>query len=300
MIVITLSKVPPALRGDLTKWYQEVQTGVYVGNVSARIRDNLWDRILENIGRGEAAMVFNAQNELGYQFRTTRQDHEVVDFDGIPLLMRLTTGPATIKPGFSDAAKFHQAHLHSRSRPAKANKDQVPTFIALDIETTGLNAERDQIISIAAVKSSPSSPELEFYRLITTNQPIPAKISELTQLTTEELSTNGVPLRDALEQLTAFTQKLPIVGYNVRFDDEFLTAALRQNDLPSLSNEFIDLLPIVKRTNAFLNNYKLETTLDHYQIDNPHPHNALFDARATLALASKLIENGKLKIAKAD
>lgn len=43
MIVVTLTKVPQSLRGDLTKWYQEVQTGVYVGNVSARIRDLLWD-----------------------------------------------------------------------------------------------------------------------------------------------------------------------------------------------------------------------------------------------------------------
>lgn len=41
MIVITLSKVPMSLRGDLTKWCQEVQTGVYVGNFSARIRDLL-------------------------------------------------------------------------------------------------------------------------------------------------------------------------------------------------------------------------------------------------------------------
>lgn len=54
MIVVTLTKVPQSLRGDLTKWYQEVQTGVYVGNVSARIRDLLWDRINRNIGSGEA------------------------------------------------------------------------------------------------------------------------------------------------------------------------------------------------------------------------------------------------------
>lgn len=39
MIVITLTKVPYSLRGDLTKWCQEIQTGVYVGNVNARIRD---------------------------------------------------------------------------------------------------------------------------------------------------------------------------------------------------------------------------------------------------------------------
>ena len=57
MIVITLTKVPQSLRGDLTKWYQEVQAGVYVGNVSARIRDLLWDRIIKNFGKGEATLV---------------------------------------------------------------------------------------------------------------------------------------------------------------------------------------------------------------------------------------------------
>lgn len=39
MIVITLANCPPALRGDLTKWLQEISTGVYVGQVSARVRD---------------------------------------------------------------------------------------------------------------------------------------------------------------------------------------------------------------------------------------------------------------------
>lgn len=45
MIVIILNNCPPALRGDLTKWLQEVNTGVYVGQVSARVRDELWARV---------------------------------------------------------------------------------------------------------------------------------------------------------------------------------------------------------------------------------------------------------------
>ena len=39
MIVITLSKTPASLRGDLTKWCQEIQTGIYVGSVNAKVRD---------------------------------------------------------------------------------------------------------------------------------------------------------------------------------------------------------------------------------------------------------------------
>lgn len=68
MIVITLSKVPPSLRGVLTKWCQEVQTGVYVGRFSARIRDSLWERIQRDIGSGEATIVFNAKNGSGANF----------------------------------------------------------------------------------------------------------------------------------------------------------------------------------------------------------------------------------------
>ena len=117
MIVITLSKVPPSLRGVLTKWCQEVQTGVYVGRFSARIRDSLWERIQRDIGSGEATIVFNAKNELGYQFRTTQTDREVVDYDGLPLLLRKNTNPELVQLGFSNAAKFRKAKKFARGKP---------------------------------------------------------------------------------------------------------------------------------------------------------------------------------------
>ena len=43
--VITLKKVPQALRGDLTKWMQEITTGVYIGNFNTKVREKLWKRV---------------------------------------------------------------------------------------------------------------------------------------------------------------------------------------------------------------------------------------------------------------
>lgn len=43
MTVITLKSVPQSLRGDLTRWMQEIATGVYVGNFNSRIREYLWN-----------------------------------------------------------------------------------------------------------------------------------------------------------------------------------------------------------------------------------------------------------------
>ena len=82
MIVIILNNCPPALRGDLTKWLQEVNTGVYVGQVSARVRDELWARVQGNVKSGRATMVFNTNNEQGMDFRVHNTSWEPIDFDG--------------------------------------------------------------------------------------------------------------------------------------------------------------------------------------------------------------------------
>jgi CRISPR-associated protein Cas2 len=87
-----------------------------------------------------------------------------------------------------------------------------------------------------------------------------------------------------------------VVGYNVRFDQNFLDAAFRKLEQKVLSNTFVDVMPVIKRTNEFLDNYRLETVLKEYEIENKNPHRALEDARATFTLATKLMKNGSLRL----
>ena len=47
MIVIMLSDCPPKVRGGLSKWLCEINTGVFVGNVSSRVREEVWQRIVK-------------------------------------------------------------------------------------------------------------------------------------------------------------------------------------------------------------------------------------------------------------
>ena len=90
MIVVSLTNCPPRLRGDLTKWLIELNAGVYVGNVSARVRDELWQRICEHVKDGRATMVFSAHNEQGMDFRVHNTTWIPKDFDGIKLMLRPT------------------------------------------------------------------------------------------------------------------------------------------------------------------------------------------------------------------
>lgn len=297
MIVITLTKVPQSLRGDLTKWCQEVQTGVYVGNFSARIRDLLWERILTNIGQGEATLIYNTNNELGYTFKTTRKDKEIIDFDGIPLLKHLKVQPVTTKHGYSKAAQYHQAHIASKYKKNVKAATQLSSVVSIDVETTGLDISKDKIISIGAVKYSHSSQQLKtFYRIIKLDCDISEKISKLTGLTNEILVNDGVELKDALAELRKFIGDRLIVGYNLSFDYNFLSKEYEEVGQKIFMNDLKDLLPVVKKMDKFLDNYKLSTVLQKYNIENSQPHNSLSDAQATLKLLKKLIENGKISV----
>lgn len=90
MIVVVLSVTPEKLRGELTRWLLEVAAGVYVGHVPARIRELLWLRIIEDVGRGRALMVWSRRGEQRLDFRAHNHAWTPEDFDGITLMRRVT------------------------------------------------------------------------------------------------------------------------------------------------------------------------------------------------------------------
>lgn len=109
MIVITLTDCPPSLRGDLSKWLIEINTGVFVGKASARVRDNLWKRVKENVKNGRATMVYSTNNEQRMDFRIHNSQNQIIDFDGLKLVMKpsvsRTKQLAEKRRGFSKAAQ---------------------------------------------------------------------------------------------------------------------------------------------------------------------------------------------------
>ncbi|WP_029067693.1 type I-E CRISPR-associated endoribonuclease Cas2e [Jonesia quinghaiensis] len=88
MTVIVLTAVPQSLRGQLTRWLLEVSAGVFVGKVSARVRELLWARVKEHIGTGRALMVWQARTEQGLDFLTHNHDWQPTDFEGVTLMLR--------------------------------------------------------------------------------------------------------------------------------------------------------------------------------------------------------------------
>ncbi|MGW2492568.1 type I-E CRISPR-associated endoribonuclease Cas2e [Streptomyces sp. NPDC001606] len=93
MVVIATTAVPAHLRGALSRWTSEVVPGIFVGSVSARVRDELWGIVTEVVGDGAAILVHPAATEQGYTIRTAGTRRRVpADFDGLTLI-RMTAAP---------------------------------------------------------------------------------------------------------------------------------------------------------------------------------------------------------------
>ena len=110
MITLVLTACPPGLRGDLTKWLMEVSPGVFVGRPSARVRDELWIRVIELCQDGKALLVYSMNNEQGLEFRTHNHDWVPVDSDGVTLIHRpAEKKEPTRRVGWSNARVMRRA-----------------------------------------------------------------------------------------------------------------------------------------------------------------------------------------------
>lgn len=87
MIVISATAVPDHLRGALTRWLLEVTPELYIGTVSARVRDELWTSVTACTADGAAVLAYPAANEQGFTLQTTGSRRRTpIDFDGLTLM----------------------------------------------------------------------------------------------------------------------------------------------------------------------------------------------------------------------
>lgn len=291
LTIITLKSVPNSLRGDLTKWMQEIATGVYIGNFNSKVRENLWKRVKESIKEGEATLSYASRNEIGYYFETINTNREVIELDGIPVVMI----PAKEKIydnklGFSNAAKYRKAVKYGSAPSNKSSKKSLTkniSYVVIDIETDGLDEEKNSIIELGAYKIT-GEEKLEFNCFIEYEGKLPDTIKELTGITEELVNKEGIARIDALKSFTEFIGNYDLVGFSIDFDIRFINNELKKSGLPLLKNNRYDLMKYVKKEKMFLSNYKLQTVLKEYGIDEKVPHRALADAKLIYTLSTKV------------
>ena len=87
MLVIVVENVPDRLRGRLAVWLIEIRAGVYVGDLSVKVREMIWSQIEDGIEEGNAIMTWSTNTESGFDFITLGKNRRLpVEFDGLKLV----------------------------------------------------------------------------------------------------------------------------------------------------------------------------------------------------------------------
>lgn len=99
MVVIILEKVPTALKGDLSRWLTEIRPGVFLGYISALVREALFERCRARMRDGGIVMIAPAQTEQGFRVWTAGNlTREIIDHEGLYLVRKREVSSEAIDP----------------------------------------------------------------------------------------------------------------------------------------------------------------------------------------------------------
>lgn len=289
MIVVTVTDCPPRLRGDLSKWLLEINTGVYVGQLNPRVREELWKRICKHLPRGRATMVYSANNEQRMAFHVHNTTWQPVDYEGITLMRRPLAAPLP-EGEKSPLSKAAIIQMDRNKQSAKQHRAKQLGYVVIDVETTGLDSDMSEILELGAIRVIEHEIADTFSALVRPEGPIPAEITSLTGITQEMVSEQGSALQPLLEQFWAFVGQSPVVGHNLDFDLAFLKKASVRFGVSMPNVPIRDTLKLARRKLRDLPNHRLDTLAEHFDIERAQQHRALPDCIATFRVYEKLNE----------
>ena len=157
------------------------------------------------------------------------------------------------------------------------------TYVSLDLETTGLNPEIDEIIEIGAVKFQDNQVTDTFHSLVNPQRALPYRIQVLCGIEQSQLDAAPV-FSELADGLSSFIEGCPIVGHNISFDLSFLA---QKGIKPT--NATYDTRELAAIFLFQQSDYSLSSLAKQLGLSLPS-HRALPDAMATKDLFIALID----------
>lgn len=160
-------------------------------------------------------------------------------------------------------------------------------IVVFDLETTGLNASREEIIEIGAVKVSGGNIIDTFSAFVNPKKPIPYEIITLTGI--DDSMVESAPfIEEVLPEFLAFVGDRPLCAHNADFDISCIMANCKRLGL-SLKNSFLDTVPIARVLLPDTYRMKLDTVAKALKIPLDNHHRAVDDAGCTARIYNKFV-----------
>ena len=168
--------------------------------------------------------------------------------------------------------------------------EKIPSFVALDLETTGLDFEKDEIIEVALVRFENGEPKdnLDFLVKPSSTELRPF-IETLTGINKADLD-SAPDFASIAGQICSFIGDLPVVAHNALFDSKFLKQTFAKVGVNYDSHVFWDSLTLSRIAYQDVPNHRLDTLVQELDIERSRAHRALPDADACGRLFVKALE----------
>lgn len=172
-------------------------------------------------------------------------------------------------------------------------------FVAVDLETTGLDPHVDEITQVGAVRVRDGRIEECRVWLVSIEGTVPKEVQELTGITNELLREKGLPERQVLEELAAFCKESVLVMHNGKaFDGRFLRVRGSLCGV-KLRQMCLDSLPLSRAVWPELPRHSLGALAGYLGIRNEKAHDAAQDAVTLAKICAVLLRKAKQRQIKA-
>ena len=163
----------------------------------------------------------------------------------------------------------------------------VNDYVVLDLETTGLSPNKNEIIEIAAIKVK-NDKVLEVYnKLIKPDNGISEFITSITDIS-KEMIENAPNIKDVIKEFNDFINDEIIIGYNICFDLNFISDKSIKHLGKDINNKYIDVMKLVKTVFPQIKHYKQTDIASLFNIDTNSAHRALKDCEMCKSIYDKI------------
>ncbi|MCX7632268.1 MAG: 3'-5' exonuclease [Turneriella sp.] len=162
-------------------------------------------------------------------------------------------------------------------------------FVAIDLETTGLNPYRHEIVEIGAVAFSLTGLGNEFSVLVRPENKMDPRARAVHQISSEELASKAVSLEEGIHSFVQFMGEGTWVFHNAPFDLAFLKRAFEKLKLPWPLRYYFDHLQLSRQLRAERESHALSAIKKELGIETGQAHRALADAKATALAFTHLL-----------
>ncbi len=174
--------------------------------------------------------------------------------------------------------------LDAEKKPAETGNERTlpDSYVAVDLETTGLNPKTDKIIEIAAIKVTGGRIAEEKTTFVNPHQLLDERITGLTGIE-DAMLTDAPDIGQVIGEYVEFTDGLPLLGHNILFDYSFLKHAAVNCGL-EFERKGLDTLRLCRAFMPEELSKSLGPVCAYFQVGLKCAHRAMGDAQAAHAL----------------